>query len=252
MVFGLWSALFWTAFFLIAIWWLSRQLAFFFMSALYLLTRSEQFSVATYAIFFLPGTVVHEFAHWFVANLLGVKTAGFNVLPKVGKKGSIQLGSVSIRGGNLITHTLIGMAPMLLGGVLTVWLSYVLVNVSAMHDAVQAQSLRSIAVYLWQVFQHQDAFVLLYLLFTISGSMFLSASDRAPILQMFLYLALVLTPLYFLGMMPAVPGSLTGRISEVFSVFASGLAVAVLVHLAITALMGGIYLLVRLAVPVRQ
>ena len=252
MVFGLWSSLFWTAFFLVAIWWLSRQLAFFFMSALFLLTRSEQFSVATYAIFFLPGTVVHEFAHWFVANLLGVKTAGFNVLPKMGKKGTIQLGSVSIRGGNLITHTLIGMAPMVLGGILTVWLSYVLVNVSAMHEAVQAQSLRNVSAYFLQVFRHQDALVLLYLLFTISGSMFLSASDRAPIMQMLLYLALVLTPLYFLGMTPALPYSLTEKISEMFSVFASGLAVAVLVHLAVTALVGVIYLLVRLAVPARQ
>lgn len=249
MVFGLWSSLFWTAFFLVAIWWLSRQQAFFFMSALYLLTRSEQVSVATYAIFFLPGTVVHEFAHWFMANLLGVKTAGFNVLPKVGKKGTIQLGSVSISGGNLITHTFIGMAPMLLGSVLTVWLSYVLVNVSAMHDAVQAQSLGGVSGYFLQVFRHQDALVLLYLLFTISGSMFLSASDRAPIMQMFLYLALVLTPLYFLGIMPALPSSLTERISEVFSVFASGLAVAVLVHLAITTLMGVFYFLVRFVIP---
>jgi len=233
-MFGVWAPLLWSALFLIAIWWLSRRQAFYFLSALYPLTRSQQAAVVTYAIFFLPGTVVHEFAHWGMAQLLGVETAGFGVLPKLGKKGEIQLGSVNVRGGGLLQHTLIGMAPMLLGGALTLALSYWLVDVDALGAAIRSEQFGRMFDVALQAFSRPDALLWLYLLFTISGSMFLSASDRAPIQQMALYLAAVLLPLYLFGFLPAIPSNWTQRIGEVFAVFASGLAVAVAVHLVMT------------------
>ncbi len=244
-MFGVWASLIWTGVFLVAIWWLSRRQAFYFLSALFHLTRSQQVAVVTYAIFFLPGTVVHEFAHWIMAKILGVKTAGFHVLPKLGKKGDIQLGSVNVRGGGLVEHTLIGMAPMLLGGALTMALSYVLVDVDALNVAVRTEQFGRVLDVAVQTFSHPDALILLYLLFTISGSMFLSASDRAPIQQMSLYLAAVLLPLYLFGLIPALPDEWTRGISEMFAVFASGLAVAVAVHLMMTGIFVLIYIIAR-------
>jgi hypothetical protein len=246
---GVWAPLIWTAVFLIAIWWLSRRQAFYFLSALFHLTRSQQVAVVTYAIFFLPGTVVHEFAHWIMAKILGVKTAGFNVLPKLGRKGEIQLGSVNVRGGGLVEHTLIGMAPMLLGGALTMALSYVLVDVDALNAAIRSEQFGRVLDVALQAFSHPDALILLWLLFTISGSMFLSASDRAPIQQMTLYLAAVLLPLYLFGLIPALPAAWTQTIGEMFAVFASGLAVAVAVHLVMTLIFALGYMLARALRP---
>jgi len=106
---------------------------------------------------------------------------------------------------------------------------------------------------LWDVaagaFSRSDALIFLYLLFTISGSMFLSASDRAPIQQMALYLAAVLLPLYLFGFMPALPASWGDAISKVFEVFAAGLAVALVVHLLMTVLFALLYLLARALRP---
>ncbi|HFQ95200.1 MAG TPA: hypothetical protein ENK30_01385, partial [Anaerolineae bacterium] len=135
----MWSPLLWSAAFLVAIWWLTRRLAFYLMGGIYRLTGSQQVAVVAYALLFLPGTLVHEFAHWGMAKLLGVKTGGFHILPKLEKNGEIRLGSVDVRGGGLVEHTLIGMAPMLLGGLITVGLSYALVDVDAMKQALQSE-----------------------------------------------------------------------------------------------------------------
>ena len=205
--------------------------------------------MALYAVFFLPGTFLHEFAHWSSARLLGVKTAGFHVLPQWGKKGTIQLGSVNVRGGHLVEHTIIGVAPMLLGGAVTMLLSYMLVDVDALSRAIQAEQYGNVLAVALHAFHHPDALILLYLLFTISGSMFLSASDRAPIQQMALYLAAVLLPLYLFGFMPALPASWTVAISQVFEVFAAGLGVALVVHLIMTAIFALLYILALVLYP---
>jgi hypothetical protein len=192
---------------------------------------------------------LHEFAHWSSAKLLGVKTAGFHVLPQWGKKGAIQLGSVNVRGGHLVEHTIIGVAPMLLGGVVTMFLSYTLVDVDALSRSIQSEQYGSVLRVALQAFHHPDALLLLYLLFTISGSMFLSASDRAPIQQMALYLAAVLLPLYLFGLIPALPEGWTQFIGEMFAVFASGLAVALAVHLTMPAVFVLFYFLARALRP---
>jgi hypothetical protein len=248
-MFGVWSALIWTTVFLVAIWWLSRRQAFYFLSGLFHLTRSQQVSVFGYALFFLPGTVVHEFAHWGMAKILGVKTAGFHILPKLEKGGTIRMGSVNIRGGGLVQHTLIGIAPMLLGGAVTLGLSYWLVDVDALTAAIRSEQLGQVLDVALQTFSRPDALLWMWLLFTISGSMFLSASDRAPIQQMALYLAAVILPLYLFGLVPALPEEWTQRIAEVFSVFASGLAVALVLHVVMTALFALFYFLARLLRP---
>jgi hypothetical protein len=249
-MFGVWAPLFWSVLFLSAIWWLSRRQAFYLMSALYHLTRSQQVAIAGYVIFFWPGTLVHEFAHWIMAKILGVKTAGFHIIPDLKtKNGTIQLGSVNVRGGGLVEHTLIGMAPMLLGGALTLALSYWLVDVDALVAAIRSEQSGSVLTVALQTFQRPDALIWLYLLFTISGSMFLSASDRAPVQRLALYLAAVLLPLYLFGLIPALPPEWTRVIAEMFTVFASGLAVAVALHLVMTVVFVLIYGLARVLRP---
>ena len=248
---AVWAPLLWATLFLIAIWWLSRRQAFYFLSALYHLTRSQQAAVAAYAIFFLPGTLVHEFSHWFMAQLLGVKTTGFRVLPRLSRKGVIQLGAVDVRGGNVLEHTLIGMAPMLVGGLLTLGLSYILVDTDTLSAAVHDEQFSSVWATARGMFTHPDALILLYLLFTISGSMFLSASDRAPMKQMALYLAAVLLPFYLFGKMPALPESWARVMAEMFGAFAAGLAVALVVHGIITSLLAALYYFTRALFPAR-
>jgi len=64
-----------------------------------------------------------------------------------------------------------------------------------------------------------------------------------------LYLAAVLLPLYLFGFIPAIPEKWTQVIGEVFTVFASGLAVALAVHLVMTGVFFLFYLLARTLRP---
>ncbi len=242
---GAWTPLFWLVALLVTLWWVSRRLAHYFMGSVYLLTQNEGFAVAAYAIFIIPGTLVHEISHWLIAQMVGVRTGSFDVLPKFSRDGTIQLGSVGIRGGNLAQLALIGLAPMIVGSVLTMWLSYGLVDVDALGYALESGRWSAVGVVLLASLRKPDALLALYLLFTISDSIFLSSSDRAPVQQLALYLGLALIPLYLFGILPALPNSWTAALQQGFAVFASGLAIALVVHVLLLILFGGIFYLVR-------
>ena len=221
---------------LVALWWVSRRLAYFFVSTLYLITRSQPVAVALYAILILPGTLVHETSHWLAARLTGVRTGNVTILPKLTRQGTLQLGSVDVHGGNLWQHTVIGLAPMLVGSLLTVWLSYGLVNVNALRSALAMGQWQGLAAILDASLSHPDATLGIYLLFTVSDAMFLSASDRAPIQRMLLYLGGILALLYLVGLLPSMPSDWVTAVRNAFTVFAWGLAVALLVHATLTLL----------------
>ncbi|RME81906.1 MAG: hypothetical protein D6775_12340 [Caldilineae bacterium] len=243
-----WLPLFSTLVLFVALWWTSRQLAYFFTGVFLLLTRSESAARILYAIFILPGTIIHETSHWLMARLVGVRTGQVSIFPTFDRKGAIRLGSVQVKGGGLLQHTLIGLAPLLVGSILTVWLSYGLVEVKALAHAAETGQWQAIAGIIRQTLLRQDALLGLYLLFTVSDAMFLSASDRAPIQQTLLYLALVLTPLYFLGLLPSLPPEWTDALRLGFTVFGYGLLIALMVHAALMVLFGLLfYTLLQLA-----
>ena len=62
--------------------------------------------------------------------------------------------------------------------------------------------------------------------------------------QLALYLILVLLPLYVFGILPAIPNSWTVALQQGFAMFASGLAIALLVHVLLLILVGGMFYLV--------
>ena len=89
------------------------------------LTKSHSFTVKMLAIFFLPGTFVHELAHALTATITFVSVHNIHLLPKVEEEGSIKLGSVEITKSDPFRRALIGVAPVLWGVgmlLLIVWL----------------------------------------------------------------------------------------------------------------------------------
>jgi hypothetical protein len=66
------------------------------------------------AAFFFVGTVIHEFSHLIMANLLFVHTGKMELLPKL-EGNTIRLGSVEIVKPDPFRRLLIGVAPFLMG-----------------------------------------------------------------------------------------------------------------------------------------
>ncbi len=240
---GPWAPLVWSLALLAALWWVSRQLAFFFVSVVFRLTHHEGAAASIYAIVILPGTLVHETSHWLMAKLLGVKTGNFTILPQMTPEGTLRLGSVDVRGGRLWQHTLIGLAPLLVCSLLTLLLANSLVDMGQFVTFWQTGQWELALAILRASLQQPDALLTIYLLFTVSDAMFLSASDRAPVQRMLLYLGLVLVAIYLLVGVPAMPASWSATLEDAFSVYAVGLGIALLIHLTLMAIFGAIHYL---------
>src|SRR5687768_15965813 len=87
-----------------------------FIAALLRLTGHLRVGMTLYALFLLPGTVVHEFSHWLFATLLGVRASLPHLLPgSVDAQGRMVLGYVKIQRTDPLRHALIGVAPLLAG-----------------------------------------------------------------------------------------------------------------------------------------
>ncbi|MCO6451427.1 MAG: hypothetical protein J5I90_11630 [Caldilineales bacterium] len=246
---GAWTPLVASLALLLALWWMSRRLAFYFISTLYALTGNQLISTTIYALVILPGTLIHETSHWLMAQIVGVRTGAISVLPKSTGNGKLRLGSVDVRGGSLWQHTLIGLAPLLVGSLLTVALSYWLVDVEALGAAWRYQEWGGIREVLSATLTQPDAALGLYLLFTVSDAMFLSASDRAPIQRMLMYLALVFIVLYvtayLLADVPSLPASWIQGMHDAFRLLAWGFAIALAVHITFTIVFAIAFALVR-------
>lgn len=110
-----------------------------------------------FAILFLPGTIVHELSHFVMATLLIVRSGKLEFIPEEQGDG-VKLGSVSIEKTDPIRKLLIGSAPFIFGtSIILGFLFYTSYN-NLLGD--------------WRVV----AF-LVFLIFEIGNTMFLSQSD---------------------------------------------------------------------------
>lgn len=126
------------------------------------------------ALIFLPGTMVHELAHFFMCTILLVRTQKLSILPeRAGKK--IKLGSVVRERVDFLRGTLIGLAPIFAGLFFFWWLSFV---------KVLPNNNLLITI------------VLIYLIFSISTTMFSSTEDLRELINLIPLIILIALGFY--------------------------------------------------------
>jgi hypothetical protein len=128
---------------------------------------------------------------------------------------------------------------------LTFWLATGLFDVPALQQAWLNRRWADVVAVVGRGLRGPDAWLGLYLLFTISDAMFLSAPDRAPVQRMLVYLAVILTVLYGAGWMPALPSAWSLALQGAFATFAAGLAVTLGLHLVLLGMAFGVFQLIR-------
>ncbi|MCX7928782.1 MAG: hypothetical protein N2558_03825 [Patescibacteria group bacterium] len=131
-----------------------------------------------FAVFFLPGTFLHELSHFVMAKLLGVRVEKFNLFP-VFAESKIVLGSVSLQKTDFIRRFIVGVAPLFFGIAILSILGFFLTNY---RDSL---SFWSYAVFV-------------FLIFVISNTMFLSDKDLAGSWKFYIFLLFVVVILYFI------------------------------------------------------
>jgi hypothetical protein len=199
---GNWTILIWVVVAAVGVWLLQRWLHQHIHGLVLLLSGNDNLAIVVHFALLMPGVVVHEAAHWVMARLLGVKVSSFSVGPQRVRGGQLRLGSVQIRRADPVRESLIGLAPLLVGTTLVLLLARWGFGLLPDEKLALADWPRRI----WTCVRAPDAWLWVYLIFTVSNAMMPSASDRRPLRVLLLYLVLVLAIAYLLVGIPRNTG----------------------------------------------
>lgn len=159
---------------------------------LYLLSRavsknlSKFMSIGALSFLFLPGIIIHELSHLFMAAILFVPVGDMEFVPKRAGN-SVKMGSVEIGKTDPVRRSIIGFAPVFLGLVIVIGVIYL-----------------SFSTILF--FQNKNIFIfvaiiltIIYLLFAISNTMFSSRRDMEGTIEIAITLLIIFLVAYILG-----------------------------------------------------
>lgn len=166
---------------LIALYVLSRRLTQNLYISVFLLSKSRPVAISFLSILFFPGTVIHELAHLFTAEILGVRTSGLTLVPEGIEQKDVRTGSVSIAQSDPIRRAIIGIAPVIVGLIGLGTVSYLWLQLPQGN---------------WGVWGYMG---LGYLLFAISNTMFSSPEDLDGFWPVVIVLALLAAAAYIAG-----------------------------------------------------
>ena len=158
---------------------LSRNIYVLFFKLFYRLTGDKNISIHLLAFLFLPGTLLHEAAHWLAAVILFVPAKSMTLVPKMEGQ-SLRLGSVSIAKTDIIRRLIIGAAPIILG---------VSIILAMLYFAFSNNIVNNYLI----------VFLLGYLVFEIGNTMFSSKKDMEGAVSLALAVLVTSFIFYFLG-----------------------------------------------------
>lgn len=143
------------------------------------LFKSQKISIILIAIIFLPGTIIHEFAHAVMAKLLFVHVGKMELMPSLSGD-NLKLGSVEVGDTDILRNFLIGIAPFIAGtGLLLAILYYFFSN----------------QLFGFNLF----SFFVLIFTFVISNTMYSSKKDMEGAIEFFLLIIAPIIVLYYFG-----------------------------------------------------
>jgi len=141
------------------------------------ISKSNTAAMAGITALLYPGTVVHEVAHLVTAFILFVPVKKLTLEPERSADGMIRAGSVEIAHVDVFRRTLVGIAPIFIGIAVLYFLTQFLYGLP-LPDAFSQAPTRGAATVLFSNFEFRASdFLILYLLFSISTSMFSSKKD---------------------------------------------------------------------------
>jgi len=150
---------------------ITRRLTQNLYTALFLLFRNRPLAISIISILYFPGTIIHELAHMFTAEILQVKTSGLTLVPEGLENTEVKTGSVMITQTDPIRRAIIGVAPVFVGLGLLGLISYFIPQLwqQTVLDAQNNVLFSSFTVY-YLLFT-------VYSLFAVSNTMFSSKED---------------------------------------------------------------------------
>lgn len=200
-------------------------------------------ALLTFAVL-LPGIVLHEVSHWLMAKVLGLRTGKFRLWPEQRKR-SLRLGYVEVEAGGVVRDSLVGLAPLLMGSGLLLYVGYRVFDLGGAGAAWQAgETMRGLARFLSGL-GAPDAWLWLYVAFAVSNAMLPSESDRQPWAPLLLFIGILTGAVLLLGGLPTLPPEATARLARSLTTLNYAFAFAVAVDLVFGLLIVGAQGVVR-------
>jgi hypothetical protein len=144
--------------------------------------------IVIWSLIFLPGTVIHELSHFFLAIITGARTGKIGILPEyleddwadeAGDK-SVALGYVQTQKLNPLQGFFVGISPFITGLIILIWLG------SLIQSGYLAGNIPLV-------------FLEGYLFFTVANSFFPSWSDIKQTLPLVVIFLVVLIVFWIMG-----------------------------------------------------
>jgi hypothetical protein len=196
---------------IIVLYLLSRKLSQNLYIVWFLLTKSRPVAIGFLSFLFFPGTVIHELAHLFTAEILGVHTGGLTLVPEGLEDKNVRTGSVAIAQSDPIRRAAIGIAPVFVGLGSLGLISYFIPGIwnQMVIDASNTILFSQPSLYLFLLSG--------YSLFAISNTMFSSHEDMEGFWPVVIIITLISAAAYIAGIRITLTETIQTNITEFFT-----------------------------------
>ncbi|HVP20353.1 MAG TPA: hypothetical protein VMS73_00675 [Anaerolineaceae bacterium] len=209
--------------------WLHQEIQLLF----YILTRRLNLALTLFALLFLPGVLLHEASHFVVAKLLQVRTHRFSLIPQVTVKARLRLGYVETAQTDVFRDTLIGAAPLVVGGAVVAAMGINQLGIAPLFDLAAASKWEQVGSALAALPDLPDFWLWFYLAFTISSMMLPSPSDRRAWLPVVLVVGLLAGLALLAGAGEWMTMNLAPGLESVVHSLATVFGIGLVLHLAL-------------------
>jgi hypothetical protein len=202
------------------------------IQAVFLLsTRHETITIWIFSLLFFPGVMLHELSHFLTAKILGVKTGKFSLIPKAMPDGRLQLGYVEIARSDIVRDSLVGVAPLIIGGLFIAYAAIFQMHLMDLWDLLKNGQVQLFLAGLQLLPATSDFWLWFYLAFTVSSTMMPSASDRHAWLPLFIFTAILLGLAFLAGAGPWMFVNLAPPLNSFFKSISLIFGLSVVLHI---------------------
>jgi hypothetical protein len=224
---------------------LQKRLHYEFQAVFLLLTHNLEISIAIFSLLFFPGVLVHELSHFIMAKILRVKTGKISLIPRSDHNGNLRMGYVETALVDPLRDTLIGIAPLISGGLIVAYIGIIRLHLADVWTQVQAAGIESGFETILSSVKQPDFWIWFYLGFTVSSMMLPSESDRRSWITIGLWIVGLLVLSLFAGAGNWLLNTAAPKVDLALTAIAVVLFISDLIHLMLLLPVWVIRLLLR-------